>query len=35
LRVLLAILVLAVCIKLGLDLLIKPTEIYSIAVGTV
>ncbi|MDO7707626.1 MAG: sulfite exporter TauE/SafE family protein, partial [Loktanella sp.] len=31
LRVLLAILVLAVCIKLGLDLLIKPTEIYSIA----
>ena len=35
LRVLLAVLVLAVCIKLGLDLLIKPTEIYSIAVGTV
>jgi uncharacterized membrane protein YfcA len=35
LRVFLAILVLAVCIKLGLDLLIKPTEIYSIAVGTV
>ena len=35
LRVFLAVLVLAVCIKLGLDLLIKPTEIYSIAVGTV
>lgn len=35
LRVLLAILVLAVCIKLGLDLLIQPTEIYSIAMGTV
>lgn len=33
LRVLLAILVLAVCAKLGLDLLIEPAEIYSIATG--
>lgn len=35
LRVLLAILVLAVCFKLGLDLLIKPAEVYSIATGGV
>lgn len=34
LRVLLAILVLAVCFKLGLDLLLKPTDLYSIAAGT-
>lgn len=35
LRVLLAVLVLAVCFKLGLDLLIKPAEVYSIATGGV
>ncbi len=33
LRILLAILVLAVCVKLGLDLLIEPGEIYSIGEG--
>jgi uncharacterized protein len=33
LRVLLAILVLVVCGKLGLDLLLEPTELYSIAKG--
>ena len=30
LRILLAILVLAVCIKLGLELLIEPTELFSL-----
>jgi len=33
LRILLALLVLAVCLKLALDLLIKPSELYSIAGG--
>jgi len=34
LRILLAIMVLAVCFKLALDLLIQPSELYSIgAVG--
>ncbi|MCR8725967.1 sulfite exporter TauE/SafE family protein [Frigidibacter sp. ROC022] len=33
LRILLAILVLSVCIKLGLDLLLQPSELYSIASG--
>lgn len=32
LRILLALLVLAVCLKLGLDLLIKPSELYSLSV---
>ncbi|MEC8576067.1 MAG: sulfite exporter TauE/SafE family protein, partial [Pseudomonadota bacterium] len=30
LRILLAIMVLAVCIKLGLDLLLMPSELYSL-----
>ena len=33
LRILLAMLVLAVCIKLALDLLIQPSELYSIGLG--
>jgi len=33
LRILLALLVLAVCFKLGLDLLLQPAEVYSIAKG--
>ncbi|WP_458792372.1 sulfite exporter TauE/SafE family protein [Yoonia sp. MH D7] len=33
LRILLALLVLAVCFKLGLDLLIQPSELYSIGMG--
>ena len=33
LRIFLAILVLGVCIKLALDLLLEPTEIYSIGIG--
>jgi len=33
LRILLALLVLAVCLKLALDLLVKPSELYSIAGG--
>ncbi|MEI4196772.1 sulfite exporter TauE/SafE family protein [Roseovarius sp. E0-M6] len=33
LRILLALMVLAVCFKLGLDLLIKPSELYSIGAG--
>jgi uncharacterized membrane protein YfcA len=33
LRILLAILVLVVCGKLGLDLLLEPAELYSIAKG--
>ncbi len=33
LRILLALLVLAVCFKLGLDLLIQPAELYSIGAG--
>lgn len=34
LRVLLAVLVLAVCFKLALDLLLEPSDLYSIAAGT-
>jgi uncharacterized membrane protein YfcA len=34
LRILLAVLVLAVCLKLGLDLLIEPRELYSISVAS-
>jgi len=33
LRILLALMVLVVCFKLGLDLLIKPSELYSIGAG--
>jgi uncharacterized membrane protein YfcA len=32
LRIMLALLVLIVCLKLGLDLLIRPSELYSIGV---
>jgi uncharacterized membrane protein YfcA len=33
LRIMLAIMVLAVCVKLGLDLLLQPAELYSLGAG--